>query len=198
MGPRKFWRENLPRLKYHNPAVPMIVNRTRDQDGPATLSIYMVDDGKGSAPATPLLDIPDAKEAKEDVEGTGPTSGGKDESVIQPPQAALATVDPWEHIASSTDGSARAPPPGKGERVVTINVKNTFSEDILKQFLERTGATPVEATAEDEAELETIAKLAEQAVTDRQVQKTYRDKIKAEKAMLERARKEADALKAAD
>merc|ERR1711964_827654 len=39
-GPRKFWRNCLPRLKYHNPAVPMTVNRTKDQSGPALLTIH--------------------------------------------------------------------------------------------------------------------------------------------------------------
>ncbi|MCJ1353109.1 MAG: hypothetical protein MMC33_003094 [Icmadophila ericetorum] len=39
-GARKFWRNCLPRLKYHNPAVSMTINRTTDQSGPATLSIF--------------------------------------------------------------------------------------------------------------------------------------------------------------
>lgn len=39
-GARKFWRNCLPRLKYHNPAISMTVNRTKDQDGPATLTIF--------------------------------------------------------------------------------------------------------------------------------------------------------------
>ncbi|KAL2073383.1 hypothetical protein VTL71DRAFT_10707 [Oculimacula yallundae] len=39
-GPRKFWRHCLPRLKYHNPAIPMTVNRTNDQSGPALMTIH--------------------------------------------------------------------------------------------------------------------------------------------------------------
>lgn len=39
-GPRKFWQSCMPRLKYWNPAVPMIVNRTLETTGPATLTIY--------------------------------------------------------------------------------------------------------------------------------------------------------------
>ncbi|KAI2620222.1 CI-B8 domain-containing protein [Hypomontagnella submonticulosa] len=39
-GPRKFWKLCLPRLKFYNPAVPMLVNRTEDQSGPAKMSIY--------------------------------------------------------------------------------------------------------------------------------------------------------------
>ncbi|RBR24113.1 uncharacterized protein FIESC28_03013 [Fusarium coffeatum] len=41
MGAKKFWRENLPRLKYHNPAVPMIVNRHNQNQKKPTLSIYL-------------------------------------------------------------------------------------------------------------------------------------------------------------
>ncbi|KAI9717001.1 MAG: hypothetical protein M1828_007466 [Chrysothrix sp. TS-e1954] len=41
MGPRKFWHENLPRLKYHNPAVSMTVERTEDQSGPSQMIVYL-------------------------------------------------------------------------------------------------------------------------------------------------------------
>jgi large subunit ribosomal protein MRP49 len=37
---RKFWRDCLPRLKYHNPAVSMTVNRTQNQEGPALMSVH--------------------------------------------------------------------------------------------------------------------------------------------------------------
>ncbi|KAI1084451.1 CI-B8 domain-containing protein [Whalleya microplaca] len=40
LGPRKFWKECLSRLKYWNPAIPMLVNRTSDQSAPARMSIY--------------------------------------------------------------------------------------------------------------------------------------------------------------
>lgn len=40
IGARKFWRNYLPRLKYHNPAISMTVNRTKDQDGPAILTVF--------------------------------------------------------------------------------------------------------------------------------------------------------------
>lgn len=39
-GARKVWRNYLPRLKYHNPTVSMTVNRSQDQAGPATLTIF--------------------------------------------------------------------------------------------------------------------------------------------------------------
>ncbi|KAJ6441972.1 ribosomal protein MRP49 [Purpureocillium lavendulum] len=41
MGARKFWREYLPRLKYHNPAIPMIVNRHDQSSSAPTMTIYL-------------------------------------------------------------------------------------------------------------------------------------------------------------
>jgi large subunit ribosomal protein MRP49 len=41
VGAKKFWREQLPRLKYHNPAVPMIVNTHKNADRPPVMSIYL-------------------------------------------------------------------------------------------------------------------------------------------------------------
>lgn len=46
-------KENLPRLKFWNPAVPMIVNRTEKQEGPATLTLYFRADGKPNPRETP-------------------------------------------------------------------------------------------------------------------------------------------------
>ncbi|POR34149.1 Uncharacterized protein TPAR_05673 [Tolypocladium paradoxum] len=38
---RKFWREYLPRLKYHNPSIPMIVNRHDQCQAPPTMTVYL-------------------------------------------------------------------------------------------------------------------------------------------------------------
>ncbi|RCI17371.1 hypothetical protein L249_2409 [Ophiocordyceps polyrhachis-furcata BCC 54312] len=40
MGARKFWRECLTRLKYHNPGISMIVNRHNDNKSPPIMTIY--------------------------------------------------------------------------------------------------------------------------------------------------------------
>jgi len=50
LGPRKFWRNYLPRLKYHNPAVSMTVNRITDQAGPATMTIFYAPPLESSSP----------------------------------------------------------------------------------------------------------------------------------------------------
>ncbi|KAK3293383.1 CI-B8 domain-containing protein [Chaetomium fimeti] len=54
MGPRKVWRDSLPRLKYWNPTIPMVVNRSDNQDGPATLSIYFREPGATLASDVPM------------------------------------------------------------------------------------------------------------------------------------------------
>ena len=54
MGPRKFWRNHLPRLKYYNPTVSMTVNRTNDPTAPATLLIHFAPPSSSpSATASP-------------------------------------------------------------------------------------------------------------------------------------------------
>lgn len=50
---RKFWRENLPRLKYHNPAVPIIINRHHENDTPPTMTIYMRSADRPAAAESP-------------------------------------------------------------------------------------------------------------------------------------------------
>ncbi|CRK23715.1 hypothetical protein VD0002_g6269 [Verticillium dahliae] len=72
MGPRRFWRDMLPRLKFHNPSIPMIVNRKDSNEGPALLSIYLSD--AAAAGAEPAVRIQ-------------PPSSGIDTSKAAPPAA---------------------------------------------------------------------------------------------------------------
>lgn len=168
LGPRRFWRENLPRLKYHNPKVPMIVNRTRDQGGPSTLSIYITSQ-------TPRVGMP----------------GGS----IQAPRKGLSSRDAWATITSSPHGEAKAPPPSGGERVVTINMKNVPSEDILAQLLEKSGAIPIEPSEEDIAEIRRIKELDKRREVRRAAERRRREALLEEKRMLEKSIQEANALK---
>jgi large subunit ribosomal protein MRP49 len=50
-GARHFWRNCLPRLKYHNPGVPMTVTQTSDQQGPSALTIYFAEQAGSAAKA---------------------------------------------------------------------------------------------------------------------------------------------------
>ncbi|KAI9644293.1 hypothetical protein NHQ30_007649 [Ciborinia camelliae] len=53
LGPRHFWRNCLPRLKYHNPAVPMTVNRVTDTSVDATLTIHFTTPSPTAGTPTP-------------------------------------------------------------------------------------------------------------------------------------------------
>ncbi|KAI1753748.1 CI-B8 domain-containing protein [Xylaria castorea] len=52
LGPRKFWKICLPRLKYWNPAIPLLINRSDNQAGPATMSIYFRQASESSDPVS--------------------------------------------------------------------------------------------------------------------------------------------------
>ncbi|KAK4228960.1 CI-B8 domain-containing protein [Podospora fimiseda] len=154
MGPRKFWRQNLRRLKYWNPAIPMVVNRTHDQKGPATLSIYFREPGAPIQQDTPMP-------------------------------------------SSSNDGDAKAPPAADGERLVTINMKNRRSDEILKDFLTKTGAVPVKPTAQEELLMQEIEELKARGEVDRERVSKMVAHEKRERQIRAQAQAEAAAIKAA-
>ena len=152
---RKFWRLCLPRLKYWNPAIPMIVNRTKDQAGPATMSIYF---RQGSVDAT--------KSSK-------------------------------HQLPSSAEGLSKAPSPEEDEKVVTIDMKSQHSDQILKEFLEKTGAVPVVPTPQEEIEMQEVQERKERGDIDREVMLKYLTQQRREAALMAQARNEAAAMKAA-
>ncbi|KAI1800825.1 CI-B8 domain-containing protein [Daldinia bambusicola] len=166
-GPRKFWKTCLPRLKYWNPAVPMLVNRTQDQSAPAKMSIYF-------RQAALTSDTPSALTTK------------------------LSQLPLAQQPHSSTSNEHPAPEPEEGERVVTIDMKNVHSDQILTEFMSKTGATLVQPTPDELAEMRQIEELEEKAAIDRAVMKKYIDDKKREERMLALARQEADAIKMAN
>ncbi|OJZ81213.1 hypothetical protein ASPFODRAFT_386135 [Aspergillus luchuensis CBS 106.47] len=58
-GARHFWRNCLPRLKYHNPAIPMTVRQTEEQEGPAALTIYFAERASNAASLLSAKDVTD-------------------------------------------------------------------------------------------------------------------------------------------
>jgi large subunit ribosomal protein MRP49 len=49
MASRKFWRHELVRLKYHNPAIPMTIDRTALQTDPALMTVFFADSNAANA-----------------------------------------------------------------------------------------------------------------------------------------------------
>ncbi|KAI1210605.1 CI-B8 domain-containing protein [Annulohypoxylon truncatum] len=166
-GPRKFWRDCLPRLKFWNPAVPMLVNRTEDQTAPAKMSIYFrqaaLDSNKPSVLVSKFNTLP----------------------LAQQPRSSITNEYP-------------APEPEEGERVVTIDMKEVHSDAILEEFLAKTGATKVEPTADELAEMAQVERRHREAAFDRSINKKYIDAQKLEERMLAMARQEAEAIKMAN
>ncbi|KAI0020402.1 CI-B8 domain-containing protein [Xylariomycetidae sp. FL0641] len=169
LGPRKFWKDCLPRLKFWNPAIPMLVNRSDNNAGPATMSIYF-----RQAEAAAAAAAADPKGRK-----TAPLP------LAQQPK-------------SSTDGEHPAPPPAEGERVVTIDMKHVRSDAILTEFLAKTGATQVQPTLEERSEMHQLEELRERAAIDRAIMKKYMDDKRREAHMIAVARQEAEAIRQAN
>jgi large subunit ribosomal protein MRP49 len=148
MGPRKFWKDILPRLKYHNPQLPMVVNRHSDNERKPTMTIYVRDksaDASAGAPAP-----------------------------IQP--------------ASSWNDLSKAQPPAAGERVITIDMKDRHSSQILEYLIAETRAVPLKPTPEQVEEMQSLEQLSQQSKTDRARVLSDRMEKKREEDMLKRAR----------
>jgi len=181
MGPRKFWRDAMPRLKYWNPAVPMIVNRSDKQEGPATMSIYF-------------------RQPVEETTNT-PTSSSSSTSTPTPKRTALSglsTLPLAQQPRSSVSGEFPAPPAGDGEHVVTIDMKNVHSDRILEAFLAKTGAKLVRPTADEEVEMRQVEERKEKGDADRIIVKAFEDEKRKKQAMIEKIKQEADAIKASN
>ncbi|KAM0741183.1 hypothetical protein ACQRIT_004040 [Beauveria bassiana] len=145
MGAKKFWREYLPRLKYNNPAVPMIVNRHGQNDQTPTMTVYL-----RTAGDTPAIPAP------------------------QP--------------ASSRVGLSKAQPPASNERVVHIDMKNKHSTNILEQLITQVGAVPLQPTAEDTAERQSLDELRKMSNASRDRMNSIKAEKEREATLLQRAR----------
>ncbi|MCJ1253432.1 hypothetical protein MMC24_001243 [Lignoscripta atroalba] len=145
-GARKFWQNYLPRLKYHNPAISMTINRSTDQTGPATLSIFF-------APA-PTSTSPTASPA--------------------PASSTSTSTPPSEHTPS--------------DRTESIDMKHKHESDILLQLMKITRAMPVEATADEEEELQQLEEQRKRSEQDALRMAEVNEKRRREQALLQQAR----------
>ncbi|KAG6018883.1 hypothetical protein E4U40_007648 [Claviceps sp. LM458 group G5] len=159
MGARKFWREKLPRLKYYNPSIPMIVNR-HDQNA-----------------TSPLLTVYLRTKSATDNSTTADDS-----------TTASAPPPPTTQPASSRTNLSKAQPPAPDEEIVTIDMKNKQSSQILEQFLQETRAVALQPTKEDIEEMQYLEELRLQGNADREMMRQKREALKREEDMLRRAR----------
>lgn len=156
----------------------MLVNRSENQAGPATMSIYFRQSAAVAAAGAAAT-----------------TQGGKTTTAAA---AAMMATPLAQQPHSSTTGECPAPAPGEGERVVTIDMKNRHSDAILEEFMEKTGATVMAPTPDEEVEMRQVEELTERAVFDRAIMKKYIDDKRREERMLAQARQEAEAIRLAN
>ncbi|KAJ2907166.1 hypothetical protein MKZ38_007681 [Zalerion maritima] len=144
MGPRKFAREQLPRLKYWNPSIPMVVNRGPNTKNSAVLTIYVA-----------------KKEAGKEETGK---KKKKNESIypVHPiPAEASQRLKPTSWTKESP-----VPAPTSNEEIVRIGMWGKKSSLILEEFLGKTAAQVVTPTPGEQQEMETFAELERQAKKD--------------------------------
>lgn len=157
----------MRRLKYHNPDVPMIVNRTRNEKGPATFSIYLEDLETTTKPQeTHSLPSPDANALPQESGETGIALSSSSSSSSSNPAAAesdetgVSSVseerDPWITIHSDRLGGSPAPEPRIGETRIQVNTKQFNVNDLWTEFMEKSGAQPVKLSEADQARLASI------------------------------------------
>ncbi|PGH26632.1 hypothetical protein AJ80_01761 [Polytolypa hystricis UAMH7299] len=164
MGARKFWRECLPRLKFHNPAIPMTVNQTEDQAGPALLSVYF--------------------DKTANVESVTPSATA---AVNAANEAATAAKKAKKNETVVVSDSA-APQPAENENVTVINVKDRQLEDIWSEFRKLTGAVVVEATKSEMEDKNTLMEEDRQSDRDRKRVALQLQKSKDQAKLLQEAR----------
>lgn len=90
--------------------------------------------------------------------------------------------------ASSRTNLSKAQPPTADEKIVTIDMKNKHSSDILEYFLAETRAKVLQPTNAEIAEIQSLEAMNKQAVLDRERVRALRAEKKKEEDMLKRAR----------
>ncbi|OAA55953.1 50S ribosomal protein mrp49 [Niveomyces insectorum RCEF 264] len=179
-GPRRFWRDCLPRLKYWNPAVPMIVNRTSEPTGPATMTIYFRQQQQEQQQQQ--------QQQQEQAQASKAGGGG-----AVPRLGSFVTSE--NQPSSSFVGKSPAPEPTPSERVVSFDMKGLHSDAILADFLAKTGAVPVAPTPQEEAEFRELEERAGRSQADRETMRKYIEAQRRQKALLKQAMSEAAAIK---
>ncbi|KAF3933324.1 hypothetical protein ABW19_dt0201796 [Dactylella cylindrospora] len=117
MGARKFLRECLPRLQFHNPTVDMQVHRAKATTGSATLTVHFSD--PSSQPSTVELDL--LNRFPEDImsELVEKTSA----KLYSEPPRSIELEDEAEYLAAKRERKAEAKFEFRKKRKANYNLK---------------------------------------------------------------------------
>lgn len=119
----KFYRECLPRLKYWNPSVPMIVNRTTNNGGPATMTLYFRQSADASTPIT------SAQQPSSSMTGASPAAPPlEDERVVHIDMKMVKSDDIWEEFLRKTQAKVLETPEADVEAMQIVQERRVRSE----------------------------------------------------------------------
>ena len=186
----------LPRLKYHNPGIPMTVSRNTNQSGLATLSIFF---GKQHSAQQPLSAQSPLDEAEPSSSTLSPLQEQEHDNPLSPSETLPSEFIPVRHLEFSEDGKYKTrdgaflnkvPTPSPSQRVVKIDMKHKSEEQILKEFMKVSGGKEVEPTQGELDTLRELEEFRERARKDSERSKAVREKWKREQEMLKQARGE--------
>lgn len=90
--------------------------------------------------------------------------------------------------ASSRSNLSKAQPPSANERTVVIDMKDKQSSHILEYFMAETRAVPLQPSAEEITEMQSLEALRKRSEFDRDRVRHIRAEKKREEDMLKRAR----------
>jgi large subunit ribosomal protein MRP49 len=102
--------------------------------------------------------------------------------------ASAAAAETSTQPASSRTDLSKAQAPAPHEKIVTIDMRNKHSSDILESFLAETQAKALQPTGEEIAEMQNLEALKKQGLVDRERVRALRAEKKKEEDMLKRAR----------
>ncbi|KAI1139681.1 CI-B8 domain-containing protein [Hypoxylon sp. FL0543] len=143
-GPRKFWKTCLPRLKFWNPAIPMLVNRTTDQTAPAKMSIYFRQASLSSdAPAalsTKMNSLPLAQQPHSSTENEYPAPEPEEgERVVTIDMKGIHSDKILEEFISKTGATLVHPTPDEQVEMRQVEERTeraAFDRAIVKKYID--------------------------------------------------------------
>lgn len=171
---RHFWREYLPRLKYHNPRIPMTVEKISNENGPAKLWVTLSTSSSSSSSAAASSSSSTPNNTTTATSSTTASDTTTDQQTPTQPQPTkeilVTTVDKQESeiFASFID---------------TIKLGTGEKRGLLK-------VTYVEPTPDDLVAMKELEDRRKTAEADQKRNRELREKAMAEEELLRRARGE--------
>ncbi|KAK6083590.1 hypothetical protein SCUP234_02275 [Seiridium cupressi] len=153
-GPRKFWKQCLPRLKFWNPAIPMLINRHTNQAGPATMSVYFRQSAAATSkhPPLPLAQQPHSSTTGE-TPAPAPEEGERVVTIEMKNQHSDAILAEFLHKTGATLIHPTAEERSEMVQVEELKERGAVDRAIMKKWLDTKRAEErMLAKAKEEAE----------------------------------------------